>query len=212
MSDELSVQEKIIHFAKQEFLHYGFKDASLRNIAAAAGMTTGAIYTYFKNKNALFEAIVDPVCIKVEEMFSELSKSYYNSEAVVSDITFQKTLDDLYLIYEFIYKYFDVFRLLVIGADGSSRSDYIHTLVNHEVKHTFAYLERMKRNKNVNPKINRTIIHIISESYINALFEPVRHNMSHDEALKNLDFLVTFYTGGWQSVLNEFFSEKKYDK
>lgn len=208
MNNELSVQQKIIHFAKQEFLHYGFKDASLRNIATAAGMTTGAIYTYFKDKNALFEAIVDPVFAKVEDIFEELSASYYNSNAIISDITFQNSLEDLYLIYDFIYKHFDVFRLLVVGADGSSRCDFVHTIVAHEVKHTLDYLEKMKISKNINTQIDSTIIHIISESYINALLEPVRHNMSHKEALKNLNFLVIFYTGGWQSIFNELFNKK----
>jgi hypothetical protein len=40
----------------------GLSESLSRGIAAAAGVTTGAIYTYFKDKNALFEAIVDPVC------------------------------------------------------------------------------------------------------------------------------------------------------
>lgn len=204
----LSVQEKIIHFAKQEFLQYGFNDASLRNIAAAAGMTTGAIYTYFKDKNALFEAIVDPVYSQVEGIFEELSASYYNADTVLCDITFQKSIDDFEEIYGFIYKHFDLFRLLVVGANGSSRSNFVHTIVDYEVQHTLIYLERMKRSKNIDAQIDCTILHIISESYINALLEPVRHNMSYEEALENLSFLVIFYTGGWQSIFNELFSKK----
>ena len=208
MDNELSTQQKIIHFAKQEFLQCGFKDASLRNISAAAGMTTGAIYAYFKDKNALFEAIVDPLLLQVEGILFELSESYYNANAIVSNITFEKTLDDLHQIYEFIYKHFDIFRLLVVGAEGSSRSDFIHTLVDHEVKHTLAYLDVMKGNRNSGIQISLTTIHTISESYINALLEPVRHNMSKEEALKNLEFLVTFYTGGWQTVFSALFDKK----
>ena len=213
MGDELSTQEKIMQFAKLEFLQHGFKDSSLRNISAAAGVTTGAIYAYFKDKNALFEAIVDPLILQVEGIFCELSESYYNENAIVSNITFQKSLGDLYQIYEFIYNNFDVFRLLVVGAEGSSRADFIHTLVEHEVKHTLAYSERLKENKNncIGIQISLTSIHIISESYINALLEPVRHNMSKEEALKNLEFLVTFYTGGWQSVFSTMFDKKTYD-
>jgi len=211
LDNELSTQQKIIHFAKQEFLKCGFKDASLRNISAAAGMTTGAIYAYFKDKNALFEAIVDPVLLQVEGIFSELSESYYNANAIVSNITFEKTLDDLHHIYEFIYKHFDIFRLLVVGAEGSSRSDFIHTLVDHEVAQSLAYMDVMKGNKNPGIQISLTTIHTISESYINALLEPVRHSMSKEEALNNLEFLVTFYTGGWQTVFSALFDKKKYE-
>lgn len=125
------MQQKILYFAKQEFLNYGFKDASLRNIAAVAGMY----------KNALFEAIVNPVCDEVEDIFEELSASYYDSDTIIGDITFQNSLDDLHFVYDFIYKNFDVLRLLVVRADGSSRFDFVHIIVVQEVKHTLAYLE-----------------------------------------------------------------------
>lgn len=201
--EKLSAQEKIIHSAKQEFLQYGFENASLRSIATAAGMTTGAIYTYFRDKNDLFETIVDPLCAQVEDMFSNLSKSYYTRDKIVCDINYEKLIDDLYLVYEFIYKNFDIFRLLVVGANGSSRSNFIHTLVNYQEQHAKAYLDRMNLCKEVSSKMNDTVLHIISESYINALLEPVRHNLSYKKAVENLEFLVAFYTGGWLRVCSE---------
>lgn len=207
MSDEMNTQEKILYFGKQEFLQNGYKNASLRNIATAAGMTTGAIYTYFKDKNALFEAIVTPVCKQVDIMFTELSATYYNSEGIVNEVTTEKTITELHRIYGFIYDNFDVFRLLVVGAEGSSKADFIHTIVDYEVTHTLAYLDRLKKVRNVNAKLNHMMIHIVAESYINALFEPVRHNMDYEEAIENLDFLCSFYTGGWMSVFREMFSK-----
>ena len=41
---------------KKEFLNHGFMGASLRNIAASLGVTTGAIYRYYTDKEALFDA------------------------------------------------------------------------------------------------------------------------------------------------------------
>jgi AcrR family transcriptional regulator len=205
MENMMGTQEQILHCAKQEFLQKGFQNASLRDIAAAAGMTTGAIYTYFKDKNALFEAIVAPVCEQAERMLTELSTSYYTPEGVVGEITAQSTITDLHGIYGFIYDNFEAFRLLVAGAEGSSKADYIHTLVDYEVEHTLAYLDRLKNEKGVDIKLNRTVVHIVSESYINALLEPVRHNMSYEQAIENLGFLCAFYTGGWMSVFRELF-------
>jgi len=203
LSDVLKLQQKILVFAKQEFLRHGYKDASLRNIASASGVTTGAIYTYFKDKNALFEAIVSPVCRQVEVIFEEMSQSYYNEDTVLSDITVQKSLEDLLVVYQFIYDHFEIFRLLVVGAEGSSRSNFVHTIVEYEVKHTMAYLKRVKGAKHLNVHINYTALHMIAEGFINAIFEPVRHNMSHEEALENVKFLIIFYTGGWQNVFKE---------
>lgn len=209
MTVEVSVLEKITHTAKEEFLCYGYKDASLRNIAAASGVTTGAIYTYFKDKNALFEAIVDPVYTQVERIFSEISETYYTDDAIISGISFEKSISDLKKIYKFIYDNYDLFRLLVVGAEGSSRADFIHSIVDYEVEHTLAYLEKWnERNHLKKPKLSRALIHTISEGYINALLEPVRHNMGHGEALEDLEFLVMFYTGGWQSVFSVLFENR----
>lgn len=205
MARETNTQDKILHFGRQEFLQKGFQNASLRNIASAAGMTTGAIYTYFKDKNALFEEIVAPVCEQVEKLFIELSASYYNADGIVGEITTQNTAAELHRVYRLIYDNFDIFRLLIVGSEGSSKADFVHTIVDHEVTQTLAYLERLKKDKGIDARINRTVLHLVSESYINTLLEPVRHNMSYEEAIENLDFLAVFYTGGWKSVFRYFY-------
>lgn len=204
MSKEISAYERIVLAATQEFLQKGFQGASLRHIATYAGMTTGAIYTYFADKEALFDTVVAPVYTSVENIFSELSKSYYNENTIVCEITFEKSVEDLRNIYCFIYKHIDLFTILLSGSHGSKQANFIHMLVDYEVAHTMAYLQRLAKSRNIVLNIDTAMIHTISEGYINALFEPVRHAMSLDEALKNLEFLVRFYTGGWQSICNEF--------
>ena len=52
--DEQSTQKKILSVAKKEFLRNGFLNASLRNIAKNAGVTTGALYRYYTSKEDLF--------------------------------------------------------------------------------------------------------------------------------------------------------------
>ena len=48
----------LLETGKREFLTLGYRDASLRHIAASLGVTTGAIYGYFADKEALFDALV----------------------------------------------------------------------------------------------------------------------------------------------------------
>ena len=54
----MTTQERIVNIATQEFLNNGYQAASLRKIAKAARVTTGAMYGYYKNKEALFNSIV----------------------------------------------------------------------------------------------------------------------------------------------------------
>ena len=53
-------KDLIIKSAISEFLKFGYKKASLRNIAKGAGLTTGAFYNYFESKLDLFELLVAP--------------------------------------------------------------------------------------------------------------------------------------------------------
>ena len=201
MAKDASTLERILMCSKREFLQSGFEGASLRNIAAEAGLTTGAIYGYFENKNTIFEALVNPVCEQLESMFTALSQNYYNESGRFSEINAQKSIDDLRQVYNYIYRNFDDFRLLLCCAEGSGKSDFVHTIVDYEVHHTVTYLEKVRTQKELDFQIDRTTIHIISDSYINALLEPVRHNMDIDTAMNNVELLGRFYTAGWECIL-----------
>ena len=58
MKDDKETKEKLIDSAKKEFLEKGYNKASLRKICADAGVTTGALYFFFKDKEDLFDSIV----------------------------------------------------------------------------------------------------------------------------------------------------------
>lgn len=45
-----SALSDIVNAAREEFLVRGYRDASMRLIAAAAGMSAGNIYKYFRSK------------------------------------------------------------------------------------------------------------------------------------------------------------------
>ena len=45
-----ALAEKILEAAKAEFLEKGYRQASVRSIAASVGVTTGALYRYYANK------------------------------------------------------------------------------------------------------------------------------------------------------------------
>ena len=54
------VYENVLRCARQEFLEKGFALASLRDIAKAAGTSTGSIYTRFTDKAGVYRALAGP--------------------------------------------------------------------------------------------------------------------------------------------------------
>lgn len=55
---EQTTLEKIHAAAKEAFMEYGYKSATLRSIVKTAGVTLGAFYGYYNSKEELFEALV----------------------------------------------------------------------------------------------------------------------------------------------------------
>ena len=58
MNDEKETRKKLQESAMQEFLEKGFMKASLRSICKNAGVTTGALYFFFQDKDDLFASLV----------------------------------------------------------------------------------------------------------------------------------------------------------
>jgi AcrR family transcriptional regulator len=52
------MEQRIIQAAMTVFGEQGFQATTLKDIAAGAGISTGSIYTYFQDKEALFQATV----------------------------------------------------------------------------------------------------------------------------------------------------------
>ena len=71
------VYENVLRCARREFLEQGFALASLRDIAKAAGTSTGSIYTRFTDKAGLFRALVEPAAGELKRRFLEIQESFH---------------------------------------------------------------------------------------------------------------------------------------
>lgn len=54
------IRNRILDAALAEFKEKGFLDASMRSIAKNAGVALGNLYRYFKNKEQLFNTLMEP--------------------------------------------------------------------------------------------------------------------------------------------------------
>ena len=68
-------QNRILTVARQEFADNGFENTSIQQIAKKSGISVGAVYKYFENKEALFTAVVQEGLSSLEQFLLELSSS-----------------------------------------------------------------------------------------------------------------------------------------
>jgi TetR/AcrR family acrAB operon transcriptional repressor len=65
----LETRDRILDSAETVFYQRGVARTSLSDVAAAAGVTRGAIYWHFRNKADLFGAMIDRVQVPMEALF-----------------------------------------------------------------------------------------------------------------------------------------------
>lgn len=202
------VYESVLACAKKEFLEKGYKDASLRVIAQAAGTSTGSIYTRFKDKAGLFDAIVSPAADQLKDMFVEIQENFHSlddstQKAEMGEYTSRHQMEML----EYIYDHFDEFRLLLDCSDGTRFSGFVDELVDIEVEYTYKYMEVINCESVKSGVVTEDFIHIIVTAYFNGMFEVVRHNMSRDDARKYIRLLNRYHMQGFSTVFNPKISE-----
>ena len=60
-------RNKLLKAARKEFIDKGYMNASLRAICKDAGVTTGALYFFFKDKDELFAEVVKAPLLAIRE-------------------------------------------------------------------------------------------------------------------------------------------------
>ena len=81
-----TIEPKILNCAKAEFLEKGFMNASLRQICANAGATTGALYKRYSGKEELFQALVQDVIDDIDQVVADRSIDY--TDPALTDMQF----------------------------------------------------------------------------------------------------------------------------
>ncbi|MEZ5606455.1 MAG: TetR family transcriptional regulator [Burkholderiaceae bacterium] len=70
--DALATRSALLDAAERVFLQRGVSRTSLADIAQAAGVTRGALYWHFKDKAALFNAMLDRVALPMNAELQDL--------------------------------------------------------------------------------------------------------------------------------------------
>jgi TetR/AcrR family transcriptional regulator len=202
LDGENSTRQKILAAGKREFLEKGFQDASLRNIVKQAGVTTGAFYGYFPDKQSLFGALVSPATegfwdlfAAAHRKFEALPQSMQKSAVFEFSVPFEKKL----LL--FIYDHFDEFKLLLFCAGGTSYSGFLNMLVEAEVSATLRFIEATNNDAIKTGRATPELLHILSSAYFTAVFEVVAHDMAKENAFSYAENLREFFTAGWKHIL-----------
>lgn len=136
----------ILETGRKEFLALGYRDASLRHIAASLGVTTGAIYRYYADKEALFDALVAQPAQELADRYRAVQQTFAQQSVEEQVRNLPEVPDEeAGWMLDFIYDHFDAFKLIACCAGGTKYEHYLDTLAEIEDNAGRALMKRWQR-------------------------------------------------------------------
>lgn len=196
--EELSTRQLIIDAGMEEFLSKGFLGASLRNIAKIANVTTGAFYGYFSGKEDLFATIVDPCAAAVQCRFSNSKDSFFDLPSKRINENGVELIDCVNWMVDYMYDYYKEFKILLCCSDGTKYENFVHDMVDIEVKSTLEHIKASGQDITIDPDL----CHMIVSGMFGGIFELIEHDMPREKAKPFVDMIRQFNNAGWTNLIN----------
>ncbi len=195
-----SIDPRILESAKEEFLSRPYEQVSLRDVCKKAGVTTGALYNRYANKEELFEALVAPTLALINQFSDQTESNSYsrmdNNELIK---IWEFTPDTQAGIINMLYDNYDGFRLLLCHAEGSRHANFLHDFVNDVTGRSFRFIEETYRRGITSFLIDQEELHMLLTAYWSTMFEPLIHGLSREKALEHSRIVAKLFN--WTDVL-----------
>lgn len=90
----MKTRDRLLEAALDVFSEKSFSDVTLSEVAERVGLTKGALYWHFENKNDLFMKLIEEICLDSEREFAEKYgepltiidlKNYYKKKLLLLD-------------------------------------------------------------------------------------------------------------------------------
>ncbi len=202
MDNENESREKLIICAKKEFMEKGFEKASLRAISFEAGLTTGAIYFFFKDKNGLLGAVVDEslkrIITAIEQHFNE------DMETDIADFQHISGDHDAFaeMMISALYADREAMLILLEKSSGSRYEGIIDRFVEMIEKHNIMLAENYVSALN-DKRVNEYMLHWFSHVQINAFVHLLTHVDDKERAAKEIKPVMDMLVETWLKYVIE---------
>ena len=198
--DKTDSHNRIIEAARKEFMKYGYNDASLRRIAANAGIQVSGLYKHFSDKEEMFTSLVEPAISGFYALYHEMENEYFDMvDGLENDYEWEGD-DETVRLMKYIYDNLEEFRLLVQCSGGTKYEDFVHEVAELEEEVTGRYMEELKAKGLDIKDVDPMEMHLLTSSYVEAVFQPVIHDLSREKAMHFAGTLQDFFRPAWKAL------------
>ncbi len=205
-SKDKETRELIIDSAREEFSKLGYQKSSLRNICKNAGVTTGAVYFFFKDKEDLFSAVVEPFVKEVEYFVVEHIKSENanmkiaqakvcdgteKSVELTADITVAEQIVSLY------YNNIDIAKILLEGSQGTTFENFADIFVERLYHMMLSQCEECDSPYLLPENVDKWIVHWFSHICVDSFLQLFAHFDNEQDAMEQVVSVIKILHHGY---------------
>ncbi len=202
MPQDKDTREKLIESAKAEFMEKGYNKASLRTICANAGVTTGALYFFFKDKADLYRAILGK---PVEELFRIMQEHFDEDDEIVANPDYNDEDDDhseiAQLLIHHIYSNYDEAIMLLTKSQGSEYENIVDEIVDFTESKSVEMMGKLAESKGKKKKVNRYMLHLVIHLMVDSFVHLVTHEPDEQKALANIKKVFKMTMHNWTDTV-----------
>lgn len=182
------IRNRILAAAEKVFYERDYRGAKLTDIANEANIPVALIYTYFKNKEGLFDAVIGAVYLNFESAFNDEEALKKGSASERFDAAGEN----------YIHELLKARRKLIILMDKSSGTKHEKAkqkLISQMQVHIEVSLKRQSRRR-----YDPMLAHILANNFTEGLLEIARHYQNEAWAEEMLKLVAQCYYKGVESL------------
>ena len=197
--DKTKTHILIMAAARAEFMEYGYEKASMRRIGERSGMTAAGLYRHCLDKADLFDQLVAPAAERINAWIEAHVARY--TDAVQQEAPMQWRDSEIDMMREIVYPHMQEYHLLLAKSQGSRHEGFLHDLTERHQNQLLGYMPMLKAQGCPVWNIDQKELHLLLSAYTTAMFEPVVHNYTIEEALRCLETVEAFFLPGWKQLM-----------
>lgn len=202
VKNDNETKQKLLVSANLEFMEKGYMRASLRNICKNAGVTTGALYFLFRDKEDLFASLVEEPLNKLLEVMNQHyieEMKLENTELLNYD--FSEDVKAAKQIIYYMYQYYDAFHLILQKSQGSKFEKSIDQFVTISEKHNRLLADKYSQYTQ-SPKVDDYMIHWMAHMQVDSFIYMLTHEKSVEAAMQYMESIIRFLISGWFTMFH----------
>lgn len=194
-------KKRILTIAHQEFINNGVKKTTINQISISSGIAVGNIYHYFRNKNEIYTAVMQPT---IKALYDFIEK--YNGEKGLniefySVEEYQQQMIEALL--HFVQKYKSELKLLLFHSSGTPLENFREALIAKQMEYGENYLKEMKKKyPHISHEVSPLFFYFLCSMWVSMLgILCMQEELSIDTARSFLKEYIGYGTAGWKHLM-----------